>query len=250
MNNLLAGTGIATVFVDHGLRILRFTPAASAFINLILSDVGRPVGHIVSNLVGYTSLVKDTQAVLNSLVPKKVDVQTTVGKWFKMNIQPYRTLDNVIEGAVITFVDITEMKQARESLRKVNELLNLAVAGRDARVAVIVQDLAGRILAWNPAAVRMYGWSEPEALLMNVRDRVPEGQREEVSADLLQLCRAEIPEPYHTQRITKTGSVVEVWITAAALMNAAGQMDAIATTERTGESKMRLSKDESDDKKG
>ena len=59
MNNLLAGTGIGTVFVDHQLRILRFTPAATRIINLIPGDVGRPVGHIVSNLVGYDRLVAD-----------------------------------------------------------------------------------------------------------------------------------------------------------------------------------------------
>ncbi len=73
MNNLLAGTGIGTVFVDHQLRILRFTPTASRIINLILSDVGRPVGHIVSNLVGYDRLVADTQAVLDTLIPKEVE---------------------------------------------------------------------------------------------------------------------------------------------------------------------------------
>ena len=74
MNNLLAGTGIGTVFVDHQLRILRFTTSASQIINLILSDVGRPLGHIVSNLVGYNSIVQDTQAVLDTLIPKEVDV--------------------------------------------------------------------------------------------------------------------------------------------------------------------------------
>ncbi len=169
MNNLLAGTGIGTVFVDHGLRILRFTPAASMIINLILSDIGRPVGHIVSNLVGYDRLVTDTQSVLNTLIPKEVEVRTTGGKCFTMRIQPYRTLDNVIEGAVISFVDITEMKQTKEALRKANEMLRLAVVVRDAHDAITVQDMDGRILAWNPAAVRMYGWSEAEALMMNVR---------------------------------------------------------------------------------
>src|SRR5664280_3411589 len=69
MNNLLAGTGIGTVFVDHELRILRFTPAATQVINLILSDVGRPVGHVASNLVGYDHLVADAQAVLDTLLP-------------------------------------------------------------------------------------------------------------------------------------------------------------------------------------
>jgi len=70
------------------------------------------VGHIVSNLVGYDRLVADVQAVLDTLVPKKVDVQTAEGKWYAMRILPYRTLENVIEGAVITFSDITEMKKA------------------------------------------------------------------------------------------------------------------------------------------
>ena len=111
MNNLLAGTGIGTVFVDHQLRIQRFTPAVTQVINLILTDVGRPVGHIVSNLVGYDRLVEDVQAVLDTLAPKEVEVQTKAGAWYLLRIRPYRTLENVIEGAVITFTEITEMKK-------------------------------------------------------------------------------------------------------------------------------------------
>jgi two-component system CheB/CheR fusion protein len=84
----------------------------------------------------------------------------------------------------------------------------------------------------------MYGWSETEALGMNVRDRIPKGLREEALSKLHQLSQAEILEPYRTQRITKDGNVVEVWMTPTALMNEAGQMYAIATTERTRESKL------------
>ncbi len=116
MNNLLAGTGIATLFVDHALRILRFTPATTRIINLILSDVGRPVSHIVSNLLGYDRLAADVQAVLDTLVPIEITVQTREGKWYRMRILPYRTLENTIEGAVLTFVDITDLKQAQEML--------------------------------------------------------------------------------------------------------------------------------------
>ena len=105
MSNLLASTGIGTVFVDHHLRIMRFTPTTTRIINLILSDVGRPVGHTVTNLIGYDRLVEDTRAVLDTLVPKELEVRTTEGKWYLMRIQPYRTMDNVIEGAVITFVE-------------------------------------------------------------------------------------------------------------------------------------------------
>ncbi len=120
MNNLLAGSGIATVFVDHDLRILRFTPTATQIINLIAGDMGRPVGHIVSNLRGYDRLVADAQAVLDTLVPKEIEVQTISAKWYVMRIQPYRTLSNVIEGVVLSFVDISEIVRTREALFKLN----------------------------------------------------------------------------------------------------------------------------------
>ena len=127
MNNLLAGTGIATIFVDHSLRILRFTPAATKIINLIQSDIGRPVSHIVSNLPGYCSLKEDTQAVLDTLIPKDLEVQSAEGRWYTMRIQPYRTLDNVIEGAVLTFVDVTTTRNLQEALRINEERLRVAL---------------------------------------------------------------------------------------------------------------------------
>ncbi len=232
MNNLLAGTGIGTVFVDHQLRILRFTPAASAIINLITSDIGRPVAHIVSNLVGYSSLVADTQAVLNTLLPKAVELQTTQGQWYSMRIQPYRTLDNVIEGAVISFFDITETVQTREALRKANESLRLAVVVHDAFDAITVQDMEGRIIAWNPGAVRMYGWSEAEALKMNVRERMAPTQRETDMARMQLLSQAATLEPCLAQRLAKDGTPLEISLIATALINESGQMYAIATTER------------------
>ena len=237
MNNLLAGTGIATVFVDFQLHILRFTPAATQIINLILSDVGRPVSHIVSKMVGYDRLVTDVQSVLNTLVPIDVEVQTTEGNWYLVRITPYRTLNNVIDGAVLSFVDITEMEETREALRKTNELVRLAVVVRDAYDAITVQDLEGRIIAWNPGAVRMYGWSEAEALKMNVRDRIPEKLRNEALAKVHELSQAEILEPYRTQRIAKDGTVSEVWLSSTALLNEEGKMYAIATTERAERSK-------------
>jgi two-component sensor histidine kinase len=99
------------------MRILRFTPVVMQIINLIKSDMGRPVGHIVSNLLGYNSLVEDIQHVLDTLVPRELEVQTKDEKWYAMHILPYRTLDNVIEGAVITFVDINERKLADDKIK-------------------------------------------------------------------------------------------------------------------------------------
>ena len=141
MNNLLAGTGIGTVFVDHHLNILRFTPSITKIINLISSDIGRPVGHIVSNLAGYDGMVPDTQAVLDTLIAKEVDVETLEGKWYTMRIQPYRTLDNVIEGAVITFVEVSNAKKMQETLRLQEERLRVALQATSLAVSSQDKDL-------------------------------------------------------------------------------------------------------------
>lgn len=235
MNNLLAGTGIATVFVDLEQRILRFTPFSTQIINLIGSDLGRPVGHIVSNLKAYNSLVKDVQAVLDTLVSKELDVQSCEDRWYRMRIQPYRTLNNVIEGAVLTFVDITETKQNQDTIAQANALSRLAVAIRDTSDAMTVQNLDGALLAWNPSAERMYGWSEAEALTMNARDIIPKALREEALIKIQQLSRAATLEPYSTQRVCKNGDIMTVSIISTALIDEAGKMYAIATTERVTE---------------
>ncbi|MBF0467937.1 MAG: PAS domain-containing protein, partial [Desulfamplus sp.] len=116
MNNLLAGTGVATLFVDMRLNIIRFTPSATNIINLIQTDIGRPVGHIVSKLSGYDTLINDIKSVLDTLVGKEIEVRTINDAWYLLNIRPYRTLENMIEGAVITFVDITTIKKMQARL--------------------------------------------------------------------------------------------------------------------------------------
>ena len=226
MNNLLSGTGIATLFVDQNLCILRYTPSATLLINLIPSDIGRPVGHITSSLNEYRSLETDTRAVLDTLIPKEIKVHTLSGQWYMLHIIPYRTLENIVKGAVITFVDITEIMKAQELLRHMFTIV------RDAYDAITVQDLEGNILAWNPSAVRMYGWSESEALNMNTRVRIPEENRERALERIYQLSHDEVLRPYLAQRLCKDGTSKEVWITATALVDDNGKIYAITTTER------------------
>lgn len=235
MNNLLAGSGIATIFVDHKLRILRFTPTAREIINLIESDVGRPVAHIVSNLVDYNDMVKDVTSVLDTLTIKEERVQSLEGRWFSMRIRPYRTLGNVIEGAVLTFVDITEMKQIEDELKKANARLRLATFVHDASDAMIVQALDGRILAWNPGAERMYGWSEEEALRMNTSERIPPEQCEDFMAWMRKLCHRQSRKSYQSRLLAKSGTVEVAILSATPLVDAKGHLYAIATLEREAE---------------
>jgi two-component system CheB/CheR fusion protein len=90
----------------------------------------------------------------------------------------------------------------------------------------------GRIIAWNPGAVRLYGWSEAEALAMNIGDLIPEELRDEALATIRQLSRAKILAPYITRRIAKDGRVLAVQLTSTALLSATGRIYAVATTER------------------
>ncbi|MFH0958067.1 MAG: chemotaxis protein CheB [Pseudomonadota bacterium] len=112
MKNLLDNTNIATIFLDEKLAIKRFTSEAAALYRLVPTDVRRPLADVKSNIEG-EDLVADAQIVLDSLVSKEKEVQTTDHSWYLTRMLPYRTLDNVIEGVVLTFTDITGIKQAQ-----------------------------------------------------------------------------------------------------------------------------------------
>jgi two-component system CheB/CheR fusion protein len=116
MNNLLASTQIATIFLDNSLKIKSFTPAASEIVNLIQSDVGRPLRDI-SSRIEYQNLVSDVKEVITKLSKKEKPVKHEKNRWYLAKILPYRTSENVIDGAVLTFVDITEQKNAQDELR-------------------------------------------------------------------------------------------------------------------------------------
>ncbi len=163
---------------------------------------------------------------MDTLIPKELEVQTAVGQWFLLRIRPYRTLENVIEGAVITFVNIQELKMGREGMQRSAAIIE------DSHDGILLRGLDGRILAWNPAAQRMYGWSEDEALTMNIRDLSSEGEAERELAQTQDLLSAKTLKPYPAERRAKDGQSVKVWMTATALLNKDGQVYAIATTER------------------
>ncbi|MBX0327349.1 PAS domain-containing protein [Oscillochloris sp. ZM17-4] len=169
MNNLLAGTGVGTLFVDMDLRISRFTPAITHVINLIKPDVGRPVGDIASNLVGYSRLVEDVREVHDTLVPKDAEVQTRLGTWYLMSIRPYRTLEHMIEGAVLTFVDISQRK-----------LFELALRSSEAKFAkafraipdglVVCQQSDGVVLDINASWEALFGSSRQQIIGRSLHD--------------------------------------------------------------------------------
>jgi len=151
MNNLLAGTGVGTLFLDRRLNIRRFTPAVTRVIPLIQTDIGRPVEHVVSNLVDYDRLVEDVKTVLKTLAPHDAEVRTKSGAWYLIHIQPFRTLENVIEGAVITFVDITEQKRMEVALRQAQIMTLCESIVATVREPLVVLDKDLRVVLANRA---------------------------------------------------------------------------------------------------
>jgi len=116
MKNLLDSTDIATLFLDKELNVRRFTPQATKIIKLIPGDAGRPITDLVSDLQ-YPELADDARAVLQKLAPVEKSISTQDGRWFTVRIMPYRTMDDRIDGVVITFANITVAKTLEGKLR-------------------------------------------------------------------------------------------------------------------------------------
>ena len=112
LQNLLAATDIATLFLDRELRILRFTPKVGELFNVRLTDRGRPLSDLTHRLVD-SELLMSARRVLERLVPVEHEVRDHVGRWYLTRVLPYRSAEDRIEGVVVTFVDITSRKPCR-----------------------------------------------------------------------------------------------------------------------------------------
>jgi two-component system CheB/CheR fusion protein len=159
MQNLLNSTEIATIFLDQDLRIKRFTPQATKLVKLIPSDTGRPLADLASNL-RYDELQADAAEVLRTLVFKEKEVQTKEGDWRAVRILPYRTTDNVIDGLVMTFVNINRGKQAEQGARQARAYAESVVA--TIREPLLVLDAGLRVVSANTSFYRTFAVSAPE----------------------------------------------------------------------------------------
>jgi two-component system CheB/CheR fusion protein len=162
LQNLIVSSGIATIFVDRAMRIKRFTAPAVNIFNLIETDIGRPLLDLRHRL-NYPELAQDAVAAFETLKLTEREVSTNDGEWFIARLLPYRTLDDRIEGAVLTLIDITARRSAEDVARASEERLKLAALTTN-DYAIIVQDLDGVIMSWNRGAQNVFGYDEAEAV--------------------------------------------------------------------------------------
>src|SRR5262249_21437954 len=116
LQNLMAATDFGTLFLDSSLRIKRFTERVTELFSVTPSDEGRPITDF-ANQLQYDGLIKDARTVLSDLVPIRRELKSRNGKWYDMRLRPYRTVDDKIDGVVITFVDVSDRRQVEEALR-------------------------------------------------------------------------------------------------------------------------------------
>jgi two-component system CheB/CheR fusion protein len=140
MRNLLNGIDVATIFLDIDLKIRRFTSQTALLMNLLPTDIGRPIKDIAMNL-RYDNLVKDVKEVVEKLNIKEKEIQTKDGLWFNLKILPYRTVENVIDGAVITFTSIEAQKKTQERLEDLSSKIEAAREYADSIINTVKEPL-------------------------------------------------------------------------------------------------------------
>jgi two-component system CheB/CheR fusion protein len=330
LNNLLGSTEIGTIFLDMDLNIQRFTPSMTDLFNLRNADIGRPISDITSKIT-YKDFYQDAKEVLKTLEHKKEEIETLDGNYYSMNILPYRTTENVIDGIVITFVDITERVHSQQEVNNLakfpdespypilrvttdggvlycnaageqllekwktdmggkippkwqtlvtkafvskkrteeeeevkgriysitiapinvehaqyvnlyareitdnklaKNLRRLATVVQDSNDAITVQDMKGTIIAWNKGAVKMYGYTENEALGMNIYEIVPTNNKQKAINLIKDIAAGKTVDSLRTKRVTKDGRILDVWLTVTKLTDNENNVISVATTER------------------
>lgn len=187
MKNLLNSTDIATLFLDKELNIRRYTNQATKIFKLIKSDIGRPFTDQVSQLI-YPELSEDALEVLRTLIFTEKQIPTRDGRYFSTRIMPYRTYDDRIDGLVITFINITDLKQVEEHLNENTQLFRLLLNSTSDVIVKLSTDW--KILEFNSAAEKFFEMKRDMVINQNYIELfVPKSLRQKTGQQLKQLLK-------------------------------------------------------------
>jgi two-component system CheB/CheR fusion protein len=224
LGNLLTSTHIATLFLDRQLNIKRYTPAATRLFRLIPGDINRPLSDIASH-ADLPNLYTDARLVLERLTPMEQEVRLGSGECYLRRILPYRTQEDRIDGVVITFIDITDVRRAAEGQRRFAALMQ---ASSD---AIVVIDLNGRVLAWNRGAELMYGHAEADVINVDFGTLLPADGREQHNGCLKRVLNGERIPAFDVRRQRRDGTVFDV-SASYTMVGEGGHPTAVALIER------------------
>ena len=217
LQNLMASTNIATIFLDRQLQIKRFTPSTSGLFNFILTDIGRPLSHITHRL-DYPDITADAEKVLENLNLVEREVRDADGRWFLARMLPYRTPEDQIAGVVITCVDITARKESEKSRGWLSAIVE------SSNDAIISFTMDGDIVSWNHGAERIFGYTSEEIKGRSLSVLAPQDKQEEKTLDLEMLKRGETIDNFESIRVCKNGSLIAISFSASVMKNEAGEI--------------------------
>jgi PAS domain S-box-containing protein len=221
---LLAATNIAFLLLDAELRIERFTAPAATLLNLCDGDLGRPWSAVARGFD--EQLTIDAQLTIETRTAIEKNVRGNHHRCYLRRVQVFRAEGARVGGVIVTYVDITRQVESDAQLRRFAALL------RDSADAIVVTDFGGRIVAWNRGAQRLYGYTQAEALKLNVRDLMTGDRLDSTLEVMRRVARGEAMPAFDTQRRTRDGRMVDVSATVALLFDAAGNPESLAATER------------------
>lgn len=217
MKNLLDSTEIYTLFLDNDLNILRFTPNLKHLFNLIASDIGRPISHVVSNFEQPVN-ENEIREVIDKLTVKVLEVKTRNNEWYRIRIMPYRTLDNYISGAVLTLTLITDYKIIQSGKRVLNDYAAFLLNEVPQAMMQLDQNLL--IIGVNKETLKLFDLSEQHILGHKATEFLKKNWKTEVSHFFTQL--------------PATGKVVALSITTKGKNPKTYQLEARAFGEENG----------------
>ena len=218
MKNLLNSTDIATLFLDKKFNIRRFTVQAVKIFKLIKSDIGRPFTDLVSDLI-YPDLPADALNVLKTLIYIKKQIPTKDGRWFSIRIMPYRTFDDRIDGVVITFFNISDLKEVEVKLHETEQMNRLLL--NSATDIIIKLALNWKILEVNPAAEKYFGKKQGEIINKNyIHMFIPESLRKKTEDKMRKILGESQDTRFKMQVITAEDKLIEAdWSVVVLLDN-------------------------------
>jgi len=234
MKNLLNSTDIATLFLDKELNIRRYTNQATKIFKLIKSDIGRPFTDQVSELI-YPELATDAKEVLKTLTFIKKQIPTKDGLWFSIRIMPYRTYDDRIDGLVITFFNMTDIKQLEAELHETEQMHRLIL--KSSTDIIIRLSTDWKILEFNTEAELFFNKKQKEAINQNfMKLFVPEPERKNTEKELNKLLKKGLNTNYKMQLPTTKSLVNEVdWSVNILLNNQRKPSGMILITKKTNQ---------------
>lgn len=224
--NLFDSTSIATLFLDRDMRIRRFTPRLLEIFSLREGDEGRPISDIVTKLTR-DGLGQDVQQVLKTLLPREREVAVGEGRVpFLMQVRPYRDLNNVIDGAVVTFVDLSERKRHEQARSR------LAAIVESSQDAIVGHDLQGIVVSWNDGAQRLFGTSGDKAIGQSMPTLVRDALPWDWLTMLAMLERGEQLSAFECTGMATHGRIVNLSVTISSVKERNGRIAGVSLVAR------------------